>query len=140
MELLGLLNELKKVSFEAKVIEEIISEIEPENAEEPMGVGSRMLVKWKTIPHVKGRIYSIGKEGSYYVNRDGYSGLIKLGINKPGLSEHTLEHLSIGYYGKLDRKMWQANNKIHEIQELIRGLIGADSSQMDLLIKKINSL
>ncbi|NLE05306.1 MAG: hypothetical protein GX638_10980 [Crenarchaeota archaeon] len=140
MNIIELVTELKKINFEIEVLKTIFSEIDNDNEDVEIKIGSRVLIKWGRGGETKGRVVGIRKsDGAFYVNRDGYAGVIGLGVNKPGLSEHTLENLSLGAYGKLDQRLWQAENKIVEIQNSIKELVGMNDKQFDEFINHLKS-
>ena len=138
MDIIELIEELKELKFEIKVIKDILSEIDKENIDETIKIGSRVLIKWDGGDIGYGRVEGIrASDGALYVHRDGYKSVIGLGIDKPGLAKHTLENLSIGIYGKLDRRLWSTENQISEINESLKKLINIDNAQFDRLIKSI---
>jgi hypothetical protein len=138
--MIELVSELKKLNFEVEVLKAIFSEMGTDNEDGNIKIGSRVLIKWGHGGETKGRVVGIRKsDRAFYVHRDGYAGVIGLGVNKPGLAEHTLENLSTGAYGKLDQRLWQAENKILEIQNSIKELIAMNDSQFDEFIKRLKS-
>jgi hypothetical protein len=139
MNIIELVAELKKVNFEIKVLKAIFSELDNDKEDPNIKIGSRVLIKWKHGGETKGRVVGIRKsDGAFYVHRDGYAGVIGLGVNKPRLSEHTLESLSIGAYGKLDQRLWYAENKVLEIQNSIKDLVGMNDIQFKEFIDSVN--
>ena len=132
MNLVELVTELKRVNFEIEVLKNVFSEIDADNVEPEIKVGSRVRIKWGHGGETKGRVIGIRKsDRAFYVHRDGYAGTIGLGINKPGLAEHTLENLSVGAYGILDQRLWHSQIKISQIQDSIKELIGMNDEQFD---------
>lgn len=141
MNIIELVNELKKVNFEIEVMKAIFSELDNDSEDKSIKIGSRVLIKWEHGGETKGRVVGIRKSDSaFFVHRDGYVGVIGLGVNKPGLLEHTLENLSIGAYGKLDQRLWYAQNRILEIQNSIRGLMGMNDNQFDQFLSSFLKL
>lgn len=139
MNIIELVTELKKVNFEIEVLKTIFSEVDNDNEDPNIKIGSRVLIKWEHGGETKGRVVGIRKsDRAFYVHRDGYVGVIGLGVNKPGLSEHTLENLSIGAYGKLDQRLWCAEKRVLEIQNSIKDLVGLNDLQFDEFINSLN--
>lgn len=140
MNLIELVDELKRLNFESGVLNSLLSEVDDEDEVPKISIGSRVLIKWKPNGETKGRVTGIRQsDGAFYVHRDGYSGLICLGIQSPGLTEHSLENLSVGIYGKLDKRLWLTQNRILEIQNSIKRQIGNDSIEFEEFIKKLKS-
>ncbi|WP_040005782.1 hypothetical protein [Fibrisoma limi] len=138
MNLVELVTELKRLNFEIEVLKNIFSEIDADNDESKIKVGSRVLIKWGHGGETKGRVVGIRKsDGAFYVHRDGYVGTIGLGINKPGLSEHTLENLSVGAYRKLDQRLWHSQIRVSEIQDSIKEIVGMNDDQFDQFCRNL---
>jgi hypothetical protein len=138
MNLIELVAELKRLNFEVEVLQNIFSEVDNETDVSEVKIGSRVLIKWGHGGETKGRVVGIrNRDGAFYVHRDGYAGVIGLGINNPDLSEHTLESLSVGAYGKLDQRLWHAQKKLSEIQESIKELVSMNDAQIEQLINNL---
>ena len=140
MNLVELVTELKRINFEIEVLKNIFSEIDTDNDNPEIKVGSRVRIKWGHGGETKGRVIGIRKsDGAFYVHRDGYVGTIGLGINKPGLAEHTLENLSVGAYGILGQRLWHSQIRVSEIQGSIRELVGMNDDQFGQFLCNLNS-
>jgi hypothetical protein len=138
MKLIELIKELKRVNFEVDILNSIFSEVENNDNDLKINIGSRVLIKWEHGGENKGRVLGLKKDGAFYVNRDGYSGTIAVGINKSGLSKHSLENLSIGVYGKLDQKIWFSQQKKIEIENRIKKMVEGNSKEFSKLFDNID--
>ncbi|MEI7504439.1 MAG: hypothetical protein WCJ61_14260 [Paludibacter sp.] len=117
-------NELKELYRKLEIIENTIGEIQKDITTN-ITYGSRVLIEWEGDRNNEGRVVSdVSADGTMLVNRDGYSGTIRLGRNKEGLTKHKLYNLSVGTYGQLEKQQWQLNEEIekkkHEIQKFIK--------------------
>ena len=140
MNIMELVTELKKINFEIEVLKTILSEVDNDSEDQNIKIGSRVLIRWKHGGETKGRVVGIRKsDRAFYVHRDGYAGVIGLGVNKPGLSEHTLENLSTGAYGKLDQRLWHAQSRVLEIQNSIKEMVGMSETQFDEFLNSSNN-
>jgi len=111
-------NELNETLKLIAIIDDTLNKINL-NITSNIGVGSKVLIKYNNGESVEGRVLVDKGNGVFGINRVGYAGTINLGVNKPGLTEHTLQNLSVGTYGKLEKEQWLHNKKVEEINKKI---------------------
>ena len=112
-------NELNESLERLEIITNTLDKINLNLSEVKIEVGSKVLVKFSNGHSVDGRVLFEKGNGVFAVKRDGYVGTINLGVNKPELSEHTLQNLSVGTYGKLEKEQWLLNQRITDIKKKI---------------------
>lgn len=81
--------------------------------EDELGYGSRVELSNIQGHKILGRVISFDKiNGNYYIDRDGYNSLIKKKKNE-------LNHLSIGYIGRLEKQIWILEQKKTELENIL---------------------
>lgn len=112
-------NELNETLKRIAIIGDTLDKINLNVSDSKIEVGSKVLVKFGDDESIEGRVLIDKGNGVFGVNRVGYAGTINLGVNKFGLIEHTLQNLSVGTYGILEKELWLLTNKITEIKKKI---------------------
>jgi hypothetical protein len=114
--------ELKETIEKLAIVSDTVDKIANE-VEDKIEYGSKVLITWEDGRTIEGRVWDVKGNGVFGINRDGYAGTINLGINKPGLTGHSLRNLSIGTYGKLEREKWLLTDKVSKLQKQIEQTI-----------------
>jgi len=109
-----LTNELINLENELRIIKPTFKQIRDKIEDEEIGVGSRVLCTWTDGPggQKEGRVLNVTKSNKFHVNRDGYAGIASFFRNQ-------LQNLSVGSYGKLERRIWQIENRIEKIKTIL---------------------
>lgn len=126
------LNQLYK---ELDIINETIRAIDNKMGFNEIEVGSRVLINWEKGLPSEGRVISKRNDGSFKVKRDN-AGEIWVGVNHDKIMKHTLQNLSVGTYGKLEKQRWILQNKISQIKKVAYPLRKVLSRENALLIIK----
>jgi len=112
--------ELNQLSKELEIIGDSINKITNKISDTAIGFGSRVLIEWENQKPQEGRVLEVKHDGRLSVNRDGYAGTINVGINHDGLTKHTIQNLSVGTFGKLEKLQWLNTVRANKIKLLIQ--------------------
>ncbi len=128
--------ELKEIEERLSMISDSIDKINSNLGNDEIDYGSRVLITWENGSTNEGRVWVVKGNGIYGVNRDGYASTINLGRNHEGLTKHTLQNLSVGTYGNLEREQWILKRKINEVKYFIEKCTEPDFIQTINKFKK----
>lgn len=131
--------EIELLKQQLVVIDDTVREIQIGISENAISYGSRVLIEWDNNTSNEGRVVSkVRKDGTMLINRDGFAGTIRLGINRENVSIHKLKHLSVGTYGKLEKQQWILTQKIESKEEEMREILRKHEISLKLLDEILN--
>ncbi len=111
MLLIEQLREEHKVTHEAfEMLSDTLRKIEDGDKEEKIERGSRVTILFDNSTSQDGRVVFIKPDGILQISRDGYKGLINISPDK-------VVHLSVGSYGKMEKKKWLLEQRLKEIED-----------------------
>lgn len=104
--------ELNELLNQLEIISDSFNKIRDGISDDNIGVGSRVRIKFEEGNEIEGRVWSVKRDGTCAVNRDGYASIINMNPDK-------LTNLSVGTYGKLDREQWKLQDRINVLKRTI---------------------